>query len=486
MENSDPHNESSSDLVNTSAEEQDVNPPSRWSDWIRQGLRASTLRRVHRLPAGPGAATMLFLIATITLIALGAERLEVNGPVSFDGRSWLFGWAPAALLIFGVWLVLHSARAQTVEVRSVAAWYLLYSVATLPIILYASALSILASYDYFAEQWASGHWLAWGLYVFAWVWLSAVIWRVSQPFARSAPVLAALVVCVLLVNVVSSWQLDTRSWQSIDPEDDEYAFVELSQEVFESQQALLQAELQKITPAVNDQRQVFGLIYAPYAEDVFLRESAMVKEVLEKRFGAHGRVIRLVNNAATAAELPWATPLNLERSLRAIATAMDPARDVLVLYLTSHGGDDFKLAAEHWPLEVQDLTAARLRHMLDELNVQHRVIAVSACYSGGWIEPLRGDNTLIMTAADEEHTSYGCGSSSELTFFGRAVFDEQLRTTHSFEEAFTRAVPVIAQREIDAKKNDGFSNPQISVGSSIRNVLDDLARDTVEHRPSAE
>jgi hypothetical protein len=81
-----------------------------------------------------------------------------------------------------------------------------------------------------------------------------------------------------------------------------------------------------------------------------------------------------------------------------------------------------------------------------------------------------------MTAADKDHTSYGCGSKSDLTFFARAVFDEQLRETLSFEDAFNAAVPVIKQREIDAKKSDGFSNPQIAVGKNIRAVLDELTK----------
>jgi hypothetical protein len=56
------------------------------------------------------------------------------------------------------------------------------------------------------------------------------------------------------------------------------------------------------------------------------------------------------------------------------------------------------------------------------------------------------------------------------------VFDEQLRRTHSFEEAFSAAVPLIRQREIEAGKPDGFSNPQISVGEKIRPVLKELER----------
>lgn len=115
-----------------------------------------------------------------------------------------------------------------------------------------------------------------------------------------------------------------------------------------------------------------------------------------------------------------------------------------------------------------------LRGALDKAGIRHRVVAISACYSGGWIEPLASPDTLVMTAADATHTSYGCGSRSELTFFGRAVFDEQLRSTHSFEEAFAKAVPVIRQREDEAGKNDGFSNPQIEVGDSIKSYLKQL------------
>ena len=92
----------------------------------------------------------------------------------------------------------------------------------------------------------------------------------------------------------------------------------------------------------------------------------------------------------------------------------------------------------------------------------------------GWIEPLATDSTLIMTAADATPTSYGCGRLSELTFFGRAVFHEQLRQTYSFTEAFAKAVPLIQQREVEAGKADGFSNPQIRVGPQITPVLQAL------------
>jgi hypothetical protein len=174
--------------------------------------------------------------------------------------------------------------------------------------------------------------------------------------------------------------------------------------------------------------------------------------------------------------LPWATPRNLRRAIDAVAQRMDREQDLLVIYMTSHGARDFQLAAAHPPLQVDGISPGELRTALDDAGIRHRVIAISACYSGGWVGPLASDTTLVMTAADAEHTSYGCGQLSELTFFGRAMFAEQLRSTHSFEDAFAAAVPVIRQREIDAGKSDGFSNPQISVGERIRPLLKSLAQ----------
>jgi Peptidase C13 family len=420
---------------------------------------------------------MLLLVAAVTVIVSGASRFEVDGPATFDLRSWLFGWALAAFLIFGAWLLLNWAREMSTHASPVAAWYLLFSVATLPIDLTSVAVGGFESRGYIPQWWSEdGSGFAWAIYAAIWLWLVITMWRISRAVTRSTRVAVTLVLYAVVVLIFSSWHLRTEEWQPVESyADEESSPFGLSQEVFETQQALLQDALKAITPSAGSERLVYGLVYAPYDEDVFLRESAMVQQVLEERFGADGRVVRLVNNSATAAELPWATTLNLERSLQALAEAMDTERDVLVLYLTSHGGADFKLAAWNWPLEVEDLIAAELRAMLDRLGIRYRVIAISACYSGGWIAPLKNEDTLIMTAADKDHTSYGCGSKSELTFFGRALFDEQLRKTLSFEEAFNAAVAVIKQREIEEKKDDGFSNPQIFVGSRIRVVLEELA-----------
>ena len=206
-----------------------------------------------------------------------------------------------------------------------------------------------------------------------------------------------------------------------------------------------------------------------------MRESAVVAKTMGERFGAAGRTVQLVMNPATETTLPWATQAKLHQTILRMAAVMDRDRDVLFLHLTSHGGADGRLATDSWPLQTEPLTPDILKRWLDEAGIRWRVVSISACYSGSWIAPLSGDGTLVMTAADATHTSYGCGSRSPLTFFGQAMYVDALHDTWSFAEAHARARQLIETREKAAGKSDGYSNPQISEGAGIREVLQRLA-----------
>ena len=195
---------------------------------------------------------------------------------------------------------------------------------------------------------------------------------------------------------------------------------------------------------------------------------------VSRQFVVQHRVVQLQNHARTAADMPWATPLNLQRSIEHIAGLMNRDEDILFIHLTSHGARDGRLAASFEPLPVDAVTPQQLVGWLDAAGVRYRVLSISACFSGSWIAPLSGPGTLVMTAADADHTSYGCGRKSELTFFGRAMYDEALRGTHSFEAAHAAARSVIEQREKEAGKSDGYSNPQIAAGPAIRGPLQAL------------
>jgi hypothetical protein len=238
------------------------------------------------------------------------------------------------------------------------------------------------------------------------------------------------------------------------------------EEAFYEQPRVLERELNAVQPGRKGVIDVFFVGVAGYgSQDVFMREVDSVARLFRERFGAEGRTIRLVNNPKTALDTPIASITSLRESLRRVAAVMDPDEDVLVLFLTSHGSEDQRFSLELWPLRLRSLTPAALRAALDESGIRNRVVVVSACYSGGFVDALRDDNTLVITAAAAHRNSFGCTNEAQWTYFGRAYFDEALRKTHSFAKAFEMAKPVIAERE----KKESFdpSEPQMAMGAGI-------------------
>ncbi|AOG24357.1 C13 family peptidase [Acidovorax sp. RAC01] len=463
--------------------------------WLREGLHATLFRMPRTGAASPTPWQLMVLSLLGAALLLAGARLEVPGPAQFDARAWLAPMWSTLVLLWCAWWAMRPSTASAADGGGepataaprggLAAWYALTIWA--PMVPTLLLYGLLGASVRWPQIWAHpaadiAFWVAYALLT---VWVIAVLIVVSGRFMRSRLHTAGFSLVLVGVVVVGMWQFPERPWA---PAADALALddagagatgvaaappvMALTQSVFEAQQALWREQLLALAPERPGVTDVYALVFAPYAdENVFRRESTMVSELLEQRFDAAGRVMHLLNHAETAASHAWATPENLQRALAALAGRMDRESDVLVVYMTSHGARNHELAASHGPLQVAPVTPEMLRRWLDEAGIRNRVIAVSACYSGGWVEPLATDSTLVMTAADATHTSYGCGTRSELTFFGRAVFHEQLRQTHSFERAFAAAVPLIQQREVDAGKADGFSNPQIRVGERIRPVL---------------
>lgn len=438
-----------------------------WARWWSAGLRAATLRPLGPLPLTVGPWVLPLVLAVASAATVTTQWLGYAGELSFSPLGWVWGWIHLLFPLALVWWAFAFTRRHAAHTQPVAAWVLLSQLTLVLPSLAMGAWGSLLQQDQLpaALRTSTAAWTAYGLCL---LWTLLSLWRITQSLHRWRPMHALLPLGVTGLLFLQSIWLNTSAWAAVATDPSERPVLELRQEVFFRQEALLQEAIDAVVDRPADGARVFGLVYAPYAQDVFLRESAMVTEQIEKRLGGEGRVIRLMNHAGSTDSLPWATPHNLRRSIEALGTRMDRERDVLVIYLTSHGGRDHRLASSHWPLTVDDLGAAELRRWLDEAGIRFRAVAVSACYSGGWIDPLKNENTLVMTAADKDHTSYGCGSDSDLTFFGKAVFQEQLAHTDSLEAAFTAAVPLIRSREEQAGKDDGFSNPQISVGEGFR------------------
>lgn len=441
--------------------------------WIREGLRAGVLLRPRVGAAQPAPWQVLAIAALASLVEIALGWFEVAGDAQFDVRGWLAPWWNTGAMLLIAWWALPPQQDDAQRPRGLAAWITLWLAAMVPANCVSQLISIGQAQDWLPEWIDSGK-VAWTIYSLLWVWVLAIVVRLSIAFGLAPRRNAALTASLAVLFAVGAVEFPDKPWLG-DPAQlaqDGGAKLELTQDTYEVQQGLwreIGATLAPQRPGVVD---VYGIVFSPYAdEDVFLRDSTMAANVIEQRFDAAGRVIHLANHATTADRLPWATPANLDRAIAMVGEKMDRENDVLVIYLTSHGANDFKLAASNPPMDVDSVSPGELRQALDNAGIVNRVIVISACYAGGWLGPIADDHTLVMTAADATHTSYGCGARSQLTFFGRAVFDEQLRKTHSLEDAFNAAVPVIRKREEEAGKDDGFSNPQMLVGDKIRPVL---------------
>jgi len=246
-----------------------------------------------------------------------------------------------------------------------------------------------------------------------------------------------------------------------------------AQSLIAAQSALLAKATDALGKQTPGRVDLYAVGFAGDSEEpVFRNEVDYLGQLLARRFGADGRVLSLVNSFDTVAHTPIASLTNLRQGLKRVATKMDPTEDVLLLFLTSHGSREHELLVELGDLPLHQVDPKNLRAALDESGIRWRVVVVSACFSGGFVRALQDPHTLVITAARSDRTSFGCGSDSEITWFGKAFFAEALNETTDFREAFA-----VARKQIRAwEREDGItpSWPQISEGALIGAKLDAL------------
>lgn len=273
------------------------------------------------------------------------------------------------------------------------------------------------------------------------------------------------------IDPLAMWQISLPT-----PAADADAFT-VDENVFYGQHRLLEARLDAIEAGKPGVPEIFFLGVAGSEEAVFMRETIAVEQLFKDRYSTAGHSLILVNNPATAHRIPFASVESLSQALRRIGKRMNGKEDLLFLFLTSHGSADQRFSIKLWPFDFTSLTPRLLRKALDDSGIQHRVVVVSACYSGGFVPALADGNTLVMTASAAKRSSFGCDPGNELTDFGRAYFAEALHETRSFTEAFKRAQAVIAAREAASIPPLTPSLPQIAGGEKLRTQLQRFERD---------
>jgi hypothetical protein len=242
------------------------------------------------------------------------------------------------------------------------------------------------------------------------------------------------------------------------------------EQVLYAQPRLMREALAELAPRVAGKPNLYVLAFAgDGGEDVFRNEAEYIAPLFAQRFGASAHTLILENNPVTLTTRPLASWSNLEVALDGLTKVMQPEQDILLLYVTSHGSEDHTLLVDMDPLPLDQIGASDLAGILAMHRFKWKVVVVNACYSGGFVPPLRNPGTLVLTAARADRSSFGCGSDSDITYFGKAWLVDALNRTDNFVDAFKRASGEIAKWEQQDKLTP--SEPQIDIGSGITGQL---------------
>ena len=215
--------------------------------------------------------------------------------------------------------------------------------------------------------------------------------------------------------------------------------------------------------AIEDARKVSVVSFGLFGDQgVFRNEATGAAQVVADRFGSGPSNVQYNSKKGGGATIE-----SLARSLQGAASEIDADNDVLFLILTSHGSRD-GLAVKAGRL-TQILTPPNLADMLARTSVRHKVVVISACYSGIFLPRLANPDMLVITAADANHSSFGCQDNAKWTYFGDAFFNVALRHAKSLKDAFEVAQGLIRRREL--REHFEPSHPLMAGGENVQPLL---------------
>jgi hypothetical protein len=239
--------------------------------------------------------------------------------------------------------------------------------------------------------------------------------------------------------------------------------------LWRAQPQLLAQELDALQPRIAGRPNFYGIAVAAQGSQLlFSREAQLALQVTAARFRDDYRGgVLLSNGAADLPRHPVATQDSIAAIARGIGGRIDPQQDVAIIYLTSHGSPEALLATD-LPTRraLAPISARSLAEALGQAGIKRRVVIVSACFAASWIPALASDDTIVITAAAKDRTSFGCDDSRRLTFFGEAFLEGPLARGASLRDAFETARTTVAGWE----KREQFipSLPQAFVGRNMQ------------------
>jgi hypothetical protein len=429
--------------------------------WLSSLVRLWILRPVKNPPSGNAGYAIVVMGAMWLALWVALDRWQSGpAPLFSPGGIPLLAWYALALLGLAA---LMQWRARGAAFASVLA----LSMGAVPVPL---LLLSVADVDLYSH-WFLGAALAAGVYTL--LYLARGLRAITGESQRAAA-------CAGLVFILGFFWLsdaldaipDVFSPREVQAADPGGAAVDGEAVLFE-QAGRIDEALDAVQRAKSPSSQAFFLGFAGVGDEkVFAQEVGLASRVLGERYGIGDRRVSLINDERDLERAPLATVSGLKYALRGLGSRMNVDHDVLFLSISSHGAQDPAIAVANSQLPLDDLTDEDLADALHESGIKWRVIIISACYAGGFIERLRDPQTIVITAAAADRTSFGCSNDRDLTYFGEAFYRDALPNARSLRDAFDTAKRAIAARE--SREHVEASNPQAYFGKEMAEKLTPL------------
>jgi|SRR5262245_8165052 len=157
---------------------------------------------------------------------------------------------------------------------------------------------------------------------------------------------------------------------------------------------------------------------------------------------------------------------NLESALQDLSIGTS---DACLVHLTSHG--------TRQGLFLRDsmlITPSRLNSILDRsCGGQPTVVLISACYSGVFLDPvMTKPNRIILTAAAEDRTSFGCSPENQYTYWDGCLIDS-LTQADNWKLLFGVVQRCVETKEAQKRFTPSF--PRAYFGEEIANLRTPVA-----------
>jgi hypothetical protein len=433
---------------------------------VAAGTRIALFLRVRWTDFRASPADYAALVAFNVLVWLVGAYVRSSGEVQFEGSALGVYLGTVPIILAGtLWIAaMHGAPALALLLAVVL------SSSDLVMELVGIALASLPVPEI-------ARWLLYPLF-FAWIWLVALRAVAVSTGSSWLPSWRGGVAITALAAFLMFFYPKSEPW--VASRDAPIPTAALAaEETFHLQGELIERQLSAIEAGKAGVPELYFVGFAPDgSQDVFHREMRYVRKLFDERYSTVGRSISLVSGDWALRESPVATTTNLRRVLERVGQRMNADEDVLFLFVSAHGDKRHHLSASQPPLVQSPLSPTALARLLQDSAAKWKVVVVSACYAGGFIEPLKDANTMVITAAAADRQSFGCENGRDFTYFGEAYFRDGLGQERDFAAAFEIAKTVVTKRE--AAENRTASMPQIWVGERIGEHLRKL-----EAKPAA-